>query len=105
MSIVASAYGFGRRGGGEPFEHRPIVPLIALAAEEHAELILEAYLRSIRAGDWRASASLLERVYGKPRERVAVEMPETPEQVEELTLAQVQSLRRRLEVIPGESSG
>lgn len=79
--------------------------MIALAAEEYAELILEAYLRSIRAGDWRASASLLERVYGKPRERVAVEMPETPEQVEELTLAQIQSLRRRLEVIPGESSG
>jgi hypothetical protein len=39
-----------------------------------SELIVGAYLTAIAAGDWRASASLLERVYGTPRERVEVEM-------------------------------
>ena len=73
--------------------------------EERAAEILGAYMTAIQQGDWRASASSLERVYGKPRERVEVEMPETPEQVESLTLSQIRSLRARLEVVPEESFG
>jgi hypothetical protein len=79
-------------------------PLAQRLVEEKAELILGAYMTAIQQGDWRASASLLERVYGRPRERVEVGMPDSPEAVEELSLAQIREIRSRFELVSDESS-
>jgi hypothetical protein len=67
------------------------------------ELMVGAYLTATAAGDWRASASLLERVYGTPRERVEVEMPRSVERVETLSLSQIRALRGQLELVSAET--
>ena len=45
--------------------------------QERAEEIVEVFFRAIQQGDWRAGAALLERVYGKPAEKVEVSQPQS----------------------------
>jgi hypothetical protein len=68
---------------------------------ERAAEILGAYMKAIEAGDWRASESLLTRVFGRPHERLEVEVPKTVEEVNELSLREIMALRRQFEVIDG----
>ena len=99
----------------EPIEHLPIACavlerderadlLAALVVEEQSEAIVECFMAAIRDGDWRAAEALLTRVFGKPAEKVEVSQPQTLEEVEELSLAQIRELRR-LHSVGSESSG
>jgi hypothetical protein len=53
-------------------------------------------VEAVKRGDWRAGAFLFERIYGKPRENVAVEMPESTEAVERLSSAELEQLRKQI---------
>ncbi len=64
--------------------------------QERAEEIVEVF-RAIRQGDWRAGAALLERVYGKPAEKVEVSNPQSVEDVEKMSLAEIRHLRSVVE--------
>lgn len=62
--------------------------------QERGEEIAAAFMRAVEQGDWRAAEALMTRVYGKPQERVEVSQPESVEEVEALTLAEIRQLRR-----------
>ena len=51
-------------------------------------------MAAIRSGDWRAAEALLTRVFGKPAEKLEVSQPQSVEEVEQLSLAQIRELRR-----------
>jgi hypothetical protein len=68
--------------------------------EERAAEILGAYMKAIAAGDWRASESLLTRVFGRPQEKLELALPRSVEEVERMSLAEVRAARRQLELIP-----
>jgi hypothetical protein len=67
--------------------------LAELMVQERAEEIVEVFFRAIRQGDWRAGAALLERVYGKPAEKVEVSQPQSVAEVESMSLAEIRQLR------------
>jgi hypothetical protein len=73
-----------RRGYEAGFDE-PIEPLRDAGADGRRVLDGDCSRRLLRA-----SASLLERVYGTPRERVEVEMPRSVERVETLSLSQIE---------------
>ena len=51
--------------------------------------ILECYMKAIvEHGDWKAAASLLERVCGRPEQKLEVRQPQSVAEVEELELQQ-----------------
>lgn len=62
--------------------------------QERGEEIAGAFMRAVESGDWRAAEALMTRVYGRPQERVEVSQPETVEEVETLTLAEIRLLRQ-----------
>jgi hypothetical protein len=55
----------------------------------------------IEQGDWRASESLLTRVFGKPEVKLEVVQPTSVEEVEAMSLAQIRHLRS---VVEGDES-
>jgi hypothetical protein len=66
---------------------------MAVKVEEKAEEIVNAYLKAgLREGEWRALDSLVNRVYGKPVERVENVDTSKPE----LTMEELEDLRSRL---------
>jgi hypothetical protein len=66
---------------------------MAVKVEEKAEEIVNAYLKAgLREGEWRALDSLVNRVYGKPVERLENVDSSKPE----LTIEELEDLRRRL---------
>lgn len=66
----------------------------AVKLEEHAEELVGTFLVAARDGDWRAAAALIERVHGKPVERVeTLDLSDDPQT---WTREQRAELRRRL---------
>lgn len=65
--------------------------------QERAEEIVGVFFKAIEAGDWRSAEALLMRVYGKPQEKVEITHPQTVEDVEKMTLADIQQLRAVVE--------
>jgi hypothetical protein len=66
--------------------------------EERAEEIVDAYLRAgVEQGDWRALDALVNRVYGKPKETVAVEREESPveRRLREVSTEELEALVQR----------
>jgi hypothetical protein len=61
--------------------------------QEQAELIIGVFIEAIKKGDWRAAEALLQRVYGKPAEKVEVSQPQSVEEVEQMSLAEIRQLR------------
>jgi hypothetical protein len=61
--------------------------------QEQAELIIGVFIEAIKKGDWRAAEALLQRVYGKPAETVEVSQPQSVEEVEQMSLAQIRQFR------------
>ncbi len=59
------------------------------------------FFKAIESGDWRAAEALLMRVYGKPQEKVEITHPQTVEDVEKMTLAEIQQLRAAMKVDGG----
>ena len=76
-----------------PQPARGALGLAELMVQERAEEIVEVFFRAIRQGDWRAGAALLERVYGRPEQKVAVAHPQSVDEVEQMSLAQIRQLR------------
>ena len=72
-------------------------PLAALTVEERAEEIVGVFFKAIKDGDWRAAEALLTRVYGKPQEKLEVSQPQTLEDVERMSLAEIRHLRSVIE--------
>ena len=58
------------------------------------------FFKAIESGDWRAAEALLMRVYGKPQEKVEITYPQTVEDVEKMSLAEIQQLRAVVESDP-----
>jgi hypothetical protein len=48
-----------------------------LKVEEESELIIGVFIEAIEKGDWRAAEPLLQRVYGRPQEKVEVSQPQS----------------------------
>jgi hypothetical protein len=67
--------------------------LAELMVEARAEEIVEVFFKAIAQGDWRAGAALLERVYGRPEQKLEVAQPQSVEDVEKLSLAEIRALR------------
>jgi hypothetical protein len=63
--------------------------------------MIGVFIEAAKKGDWRAAEALLMRVFGKPAERVEVSQPQTVEDVEKLTLAEIRHL---CSVVEGDSS-
>jgi hypothetical protein len=59
----------------------------AKLVEENGREIYESYLGAIKAGEWRAADSILDRIYGRPTERV--EMKPEPKQIDEMGQAEL----------------
>jgi hypothetical protein len=76
-------------------EARKMGALAALerVVQERGEEIAACFMRGVESGDWRAAAAMLERIYGKARERVEVTQPTSVEQVEQMSLAEIRQLR------------
>jgi hypothetical protein len=53
-------------------------------------------VKAAREGDWRAGAWLFERAYGKPTERVEVEIPGSLGDIAAMSTEERWALRRRL---------
>jgi hypothetical protein len=70
--------------------------------EERAEEIVEAYLRAGQQGDWRALDALVNRVYGKPTERLVTEPPKPrwEQEMDELSLEELEALRAKYRTEP-----
>jgi hypothetical protein len=68
-----------------------------MMVQERAEEIVEVFFRAIAQGDWRAGAALLERVYGRPEQKLEVVHPKSVEEVEQMSLAQIRHLRSVVE--------
>jgi hypothetical protein len=68
----------------------------AEALERDGEAIAQAFVDAVKRGDWQAGAFLFERMYGKPRENVTVELRETVEDGDRLSSAELEQLRRRV---------
>ena len=64
--------------------------------EEEAELP-GVFIEAARRGDWRAAEALLMRVFGKPEVRLEVSQPQSVEDVESATLAEIRHLRSVVE--------
>jgi hypothetical protein len=71
--------------------------LAALMVEQEAEAVIGAFMSAIRQGDWRAAEALLQRVYGRPQEKLEVVQPQTVEEVERMSLAEIRQLRATTE--------
>jgi hypothetical protein len=50
----------------------------AKLVEENGREIYEAYLGAIKAGEWRAADSILNRIYGRPTERLEMKQEKKP---------------------------
>jgi hypothetical protein len=50
-------------------------------------------MRAVEGGDWRAAEALLVRVFGRPTEKLEVTQPQTVEDVEKMSLAEIRQLR------------
>jgi hypothetical protein len=60
--------------------------------------ILGAYMHAIVTNhDWRASESLMLRVYGRPQEKLEVSQPQSVEDVEKMSLAEIRHVRSVVE--------
>lgn len=79
-------------------EHRQKSALdhAADALQKHAEELVLSFIKAAEKGDWRAADALMTRVHGKPVERVETVNPETPEDVERLTLEEIRALKERI---------
>jgi hypothetical protein len=64
--------------------------------EAHGEELAQLVIDAARRGDWRAAAFLYERVYGRPKELHAIELPETVEAVDKLSSAELEAFRKRV---------
>jgi hypothetical protein len=53
------------------------------ADQEHAEELVDLLMTATRRGEWRVVALMLDRVFGRPKETVALEQPE-PEIISDL---------------------
>jgi hypothetical protein len=56
---------------------------LAAKVEEHAEELVDLLMTAARRGEWRVVALMLDRVFGRPKETVALEQPE-PEIISDL---------------------
>jgi hypothetical protein len=65
----------------------------AKLAEENGKEIHDAYLAAIKAGEWRAADSILDRIYGRPTEHV--EMKSEPKSIDDLGRAEVENMLER----------
>jgi hypothetical protein len=74
-------------------------PRVLSEGELHGQEIVDCFMAAVRRGDWKAGEALMLRVFGRPTERVSVEMPTSPEQVEALSLSQIRELRARMHVV------
>jgi hypothetical protein len=75
--------------------------LAELMVQERAEEIVGVFFKAIESGDWRAAEALLMRVHGKPQEKLEVTHPQTVEDVEKMTLAEIQQLRATMKADGG----
>jgi hypothetical protein len=64
--------------------------------EAHGEELAQLVIDAARRGDWRAAAFLYERVYGRPKEDVRVELPASIEDVDRLSASELEALRKRV---------
>ena len=71
-----------RSRGGKTLQKRraeaakSVLVKLAEKTEERADEIIDAYLRAVRGGDWKAGEAMLSRVYGLPVARqVVAELP------------------------------
>jgi hypothetical protein len=81
----------------EKAERRKMTALdwAAKLVEENGREIYDSYLGAIKAGEWRAADSILNRIYGRPTERV--EMKAEPKPIDEMGRAEPwQELERLL---------
>ena len=76
-------------------------PAVGDRAQERADEIVGVFFKAIESGDWRAAEALLMRVYGKPQEKLEITHPQTVEDVEKMTLAEIQQLRAAMRVDGG----
>jgi hypothetical protein len=71
--------------------------LAQLKVEQESELIVGVFIEAMRKGDWRAAEALLTRVYGRPEQKLEVVHPQSVEDVENMTLAEIRHLRSVVE--------
>jgi hypothetical protein len=65
--------------------------------EEESDAIIGSFMAAIKSGDWRAAEALLTRVYGRPEQKLEVSQPQSVEEVENLSLAEIRQLRAVVE--------
>jgi hypothetical protein len=57
--------------------------VLAAKVEEHAEELVDLLMQAARRGEWRVVGLMLDRVFGRPKDTLALEQPE-PEILSEL---------------------
>jgi len=67
----------------------------AKLVEENGKEIYDAYLTAIKNGEWRAADSILNRIYGRPTERVEMKQEQKP--ISEMNESELEAFIEQLE--------
>lgn len=66
------------------------------ALERNGRALADGIVSAAERGDWRAAAFLYERVYGKPQERLTLDVPVDPLQVATMSVEERAALQARI---------